>query len=305
MNLKTPILLITFNRPSHTRKVLERILEANPTELYVFQDGARDGNKDDVIKCEKVRQVIDEMVGEIANIHLNKYYSNVNLGCGPGPYAAMTWFFSNVEFGIVLEDDLDPHPIFFEYMENLLIRYKDESRVGLVTAHNQKRIYTGKNTYYLTYNMSGTLGWGTWARVWKNFDFNIEYDRTAFDKSLKVYYHLPKPYRDYENHLYAKWMTGSRHDVWDHMLKYYLLINGYLDAKPNCCLVSHLGTDVDATHTGYTDPGYLMDIKEELFIPMTHPTLIKVDDFEIRRAWIKSAKIVVKRILKMFGYSKN
>ena len=39
--LNTPILLITFNRPSHTQKVLESILNAQPKDLYVFQDGAR------------------------------------------------------------------------------------------------------------------------------------------------------------------------------------------------------------------------------------------------------------------------
>lgn len=54
----TPILLITFNRPTHTRCVLERILEAKPQELYVFQDGARVGNENDVQKCTEVRQTI-------------------------------------------------------------------------------------------------------------------------------------------------------------------------------------------------------------------------------------------------------
>ena len=41
---KTPILLITFNRPDHTRRVLTEILKQEPQELYVCQDGARDGN---------------------------------------------------------------------------------------------------------------------------------------------------------------------------------------------------------------------------------------------------------------------
>ena len=42
-----PVLLITFNRPEHTRRVLEAILAAQPHDLYVFQDGAREGNVDD------------------------------------------------------------------------------------------------------------------------------------------------------------------------------------------------------------------------------------------------------------------
>lgn len=308
----TPILLITFNRPEHTRRVLERVLEAKPQNLYVFQDGAREGNERDRQKCAEVRQVIEELWGKYISNHstaaqggevtLHRYYSDTNLGCGPGPYTAISWFFTEEEYGIVLEDDLDPHPLFFEYMEDLLVRYRDERLVGLITAHNQHRIYTGKSTYYFTYNMSGTLGWGTWKRVWKYFDFNIAYNQDDFDTALKNNYNLPKPYRDYENHFYAKWLTGSRNDVWDHQFKYYLLMNGYLDAKPNSCLVSHLGNDSEATHTGFDDPNYLMDIHENLFNPMQHPSVIRVDDYETRRAWIKAIKIIVKRVFKLIDY---
>lgn len=58
----TSILLITFNRPSHTRRVLGRILEASPRDLYIFQDGAREGNASDVQKCQEVHEVIDELI---------------------------------------------------------------------------------------------------------------------------------------------------------------------------------------------------------------------------------------------------
>ena len=57
----TPILLITFNRPEHTKRVLEAILAAQPLELYVFQDGAREGNENDTLKCAEVRRVVEDM----------------------------------------------------------------------------------------------------------------------------------------------------------------------------------------------------------------------------------------------------
>ena len=55
-----PILLIVFNRPEHTRKVLESIMESHPLDLYIFQDGARKGNELDGEKCEKVSSVEEE-----------------------------------------------------------------------------------------------------------------------------------------------------------------------------------------------------------------------------------------------------
>ena len=56
-----PILLITFNRHEHTRRVLEAIMAAQPQDLYVFQDGARNGNEDDLKKCAEVRQVVESL----------------------------------------------------------------------------------------------------------------------------------------------------------------------------------------------------------------------------------------------------
>ena len=83
----TPILLITFNRPTHTRCVLERILEAKPQELYVFQDGARAGNENDVQKCTEVCQTVEELwdnyiskVKEQNAPTIHRYYSDTNLG---------------------------------------------------------------------------------------------------------------------------------------------------------------------------------------------------------------------------------
>lgn len=59
--MHTPILLITFNRPEHTRRVLTEILKQEPQSLYVCQDGAREGNENDRIKCQEVRDVIKEL----------------------------------------------------------------------------------------------------------------------------------------------------------------------------------------------------------------------------------------------------
>jgi hypothetical protein len=108
---QVPILLITFNRPTHTRKVLEVIRAQQPKQLFVFQDGARNNNEKDTIKCAEVRKVVKELVDW--DCELKTYYSEVNLGCGPGPASAITWFFENVEQGIILEDDCIPHTDFF------------------------------------------------------------------------------------------------------------------------------------------------------------------------------------------------
>ena len=278
----TPILLITFNRPNHTRKVLERILEAKPQALYVFQDGAREGNANDAVRCAEVREVVSELTARYAYEHkdfvLHTLYSPTNLGCGPGPAAAISWFFEHVEMGIILEDDIIPHPIFFDFMQNMLCHYAHDDRIGAVMGHNIFRKYSCCNSYYFTFNTEGTLGWGTWRRVWKNFNFNVEVDREALCNVLRNKFYLPLKYCMRLAEHFDVVLAGDRYDRWDYQFEYCLLKHGYLNIKPNSCLTSHEGDDVDATHIGcYRNSGYKMEVHEHRFQPIKHPHKIGVD----------------------------
>ena len=126
----TPILLITFNRPDHVRQVLIEIRKQQPAQLFVCQDGAREGNVLDFERMQQVRDVINELVDWPCELHT--LYQDKNLGCGPGPATGISWFFSQVEMGIVLEDDAVPHPDFFEYAVTLLEKYKDDESVRAI-----------------------------------------------------------------------------------------------------------------------------------------------------------------------------
>lgn len=271
---KTPILLITFNRPDHVRTALTEIRKVQPIKLYIAQDGVRANRPDDKAQIMAVRELVKELIDWPCELHT--HYSETNLGCGRGPYEAMSWFFEEEEYGIVLEDDIIPHPLFWGYMEELLEKYNDDERIGMVTAHNLQRYYTRHNSYYFTYEMAGTLGWGTWRRVWKNFDFKIPYDEQRFVKALRKY-SIPRYCIEKECVNYKKWLSGSREDCWDYQFDYYLLLNGYLNARANSCLTSHEGDDENATHKGYVNPNYKMDVKIERFTPISHPQEVRID----------------------------
>ena len=104
--LDTPVLLIIFNRPALTRKVFESIGKARPHHLYVAADGPRPGQAEDEKRCRQSRAIIDSVDWDC---EVRTKYSAVNLGCGPGPATAITWFFENVDQGIILEDDCVPN----------------------------------------------------------------------------------------------------------------------------------------------------------------------------------------------------
>ena len=292
--LQTPILLITFNRPDHVRKALMEIRTELPTELFIAQDGPRADRLDDVQKIQAVREAIKEIVDWPCNLHT--LYQEKNLGCGRGPYEAMSWFFQQVEYGIILEDDIVPHKLFWHYMEELLGKYRDDTRVGMVCGHNLHRYYSRHNSYYFTYEMEGTLGWGTWRRVWEKFDFMIPYNAQQLDAAMRDY-GMPYLYRQKLNRLYKGWLSTNRHDCWDYQFDYFLLVNRYLNVRANSCLTSHEGDDADATHIGFGNPGYKMDVNETLFEKLIHPKKIAIDRSEKHRMYKQEIKLLAKKIL--------
>ena len=105
-----PVTLFTFNRPWHTRRTVEALLEndlADESELIVFSDGPR--NYQDKHKIGEVRQYLNSISGfkKVSLIERPQ-----NLGLGQSIINGVTEVLRDQEKIIVLEDDLIT-PTFF------------------------------------------------------------------------------------------------------------------------------------------------------------------------------------------------
>jgi len=107
----TPLLLIAWRRPPTLRQVIDAIRPVAPTRLYVACDGPNPERPGEAKKVAATRAVIEQEIDWPCQIE--KLYSDVNQGCRLGVSHAITWFFEQVEEGIILEDDYVPHPDFF------------------------------------------------------------------------------------------------------------------------------------------------------------------------------------------------
>lgn len=283
--LNTPILLITFNRPTHTRRVLERILEANPKDLYIFQDGARVGNETDVQKCQEVRDVIDELVTTHNNalpvregkgVGLHRNYSSINLGCGPGPMTGINWFFENVEQGIIIEDDALPHPDFFGYAEELLNKYKDVDNVRAIgSMHLDSQTY-GDGSYYFSMMNRTFCAWATWRRAWRDFDYyHRDVTRKQFDNCLKQY-GCGLRMREYWCERLEEIQKDALHDSsWDQQFWMSIWLHHGKGIMPNVNLSTNIGFDAEGTHT--TDANSFGANREtHPILPLKHPSTEKI-----------------------------
>ena len=270
-----PILLIGFNRPEHTRRVLEAIMAAQRKDLYVFQDGAREGNENDVKKCAEVRQVVEDMTKGSA-VRLHTYFSDRNLGCGPGPMTALNWFFSENEYGIILEDDAVPHPDFFPFCEELLLKYKDDYEVRAIGSMHLDTTTYGDGSYYFSMMNRTFCAWASWARAWKDFDlYHRNVTRKQLNQCLKEY-GCGLRMREYWCDRLAEVQKDAYHNSsWDQQFWMSIWLNHGKGIMPNVNLSTNIGFGVDATHT-FSSSSIGSNRKSESIMPLRHPSSTRI-----------------------------
>ena len=266
----TPILLINFNRPDFTRQVLTVIMQQSPAELYVFQDGPRPNCPADPARLAQVRDVIDQLT-EDTPTHVHKRYSPHNLGCGPGPADALTWFFSQVESGIVIEDDAVPHPDFFPYAQQLLQRYADDPTVMAIGSMNVDKQRPNPESYYFSMMNRNLCAWASWRRAWNNFDLRLfSVSRCTLARALRQYGCSVLEREYWCDRLDEVHKDGVGNSSWDMQFLMSIWLHHGKGIIPNVNLTSNIGMVVDATHP--SEQGNIIDsVPTYPILPLVHP----------------------------------
>jgi len=244
---ETPILLVTFNRPKHTSEVLAQIKLQQPRYLYVFQDGARDEIPEDREKCKAVRELINREVDW--NCNLKTLYEEKNLGCGYGPVKAISWLFENEEQGIILEDDIVPSKDFFRFSVEMLIKYRDDNRIWMISGMNRMERWKPNCQSYVFTRLGNTWGWASYRRAWKYFDHDMITWFTGDGKAKINKIVGEKKFEAYEKDFDFHCSPERRNDVWDYHWHFARLYYSGLCVVPSVNLVSNIGFDQESTHT--------------------------------------------------------
>jgi hypothetical protein len=277
--LKTPVLLLIFNRPEHARMVLARIREAKPTVLYIAADGPRNGKPKEEELCARARAIVSEIdwLCEVKTL-----FRDENMGCRSAVSTALDWFFEREPEGIVLEDDCMPHPTFFRFASELLERYRHDDRVMCITGNNFQPSM-GEYPYSYYYSIfNHCWGWASWARAWKHFHTaGSELDNKELLRWMSEQY--PRNvFRD----VWLRNFRGARDgeiDTWDYSWTLACWTRGGLTCTPSRNLVSNIGFGEGATHT--TDSQNFMASMPayEMSWPLKHPNQVtrspKFDEF--------------------------
>ena len=247
MSFDAPILLIAWRRPQTLRQVIDAIRQVQPTRLYVACDGPSSDRPGDADKVLATRKVIEDEINWPC--HIERLYSDVNQGCRLGVSRAISWFFDQVEEGIILEDDCVPHPDFFNYCTSLLERYRDDTRVWCISGNNfQNGQWRGDGSYYFS-RYNHCWGWASWRRCWQHYDANLSKWPALRDSGLLKTIFTDPAERQYWSRIWQRLIDTGLPNTWDYQWAFTCMTNNGLTALPNRNLVHNVGFGADATHT--------------------------------------------------------
>lgn len=278
-----PIVLFVYNRPQHTLKTLEGLMQnelAEMSELFIFCDGPKaDATKQDRQRINKVRDLVKKK-NWCKKVTIKE--SHVNKGLADSIIAGVTEIVNSYGKIIVLEDDIVTARGFLRYMNDALEVYQSDKKVMHVGSYlPYTNSYKKLPETFLSRFMS-CWGWATWKTSWNkaNWDDSELYEQIK-DPKVRYEFNLEGVlnfHEQLENNINGsintwaiKWFTSI------------FLCNG-LCLYPSHSLTKNIGFD------GTGENCDIIDVKER----------------EGRRSFIKVAKIKIeesslgKRYLKRY-----
>lgn len=278
-----PVLLTIWRRPEATRRVLDRVREAQPGRLLIAGDGP--GADADRATVMATRRLVE--AGVDWDCDVETLYRDRNRGCRAAMSEALDWFFERVPEGIVLEDDCVPHRDFFGYCAELLDRYRDDDRVLHIGGDNSSHAAWGSDDSYRFVRWSKVWGWASWRRAWQQYDRDLHLwrARTRGGRARRV---LPDRFdREVWVPRFERLRTEGRPDTWDYQWIATGLLHDGLAIVPRVNLVTNVGFGPEATHTRRA-ASPLAEQPTGPILPLHHPDTVALDEVTDRHLLLHS-----------------
>lgn len=241
-----PTILITYNRPSHTKQVLDALKQNNIKNLYIFSDAPKTDK--DNIAVNQVRELIKFIDWTIPEV----IYQKENQGLAKSIINAVDTVFEKHDKLILLEDDCIPHKYFFDFMYACLSKYENYKRIfginGYTVPISDKQIQDYPYDVYF-YQRIGSWGWATWKDRWVHYNRNIQ---ELLDEVKAKKIPLNKVGNDIPIQI-EKYLRGELKDVWTLNWLLAVLLKGGYYIYPTSSHIENIGYDGTGLHSGNSD----------------------------------------------------
>ena len=211
---------------------------------FIYADNAKNPNA--VEKVNAVRDYIDNFKDNSVFKKVTVIKAEKNKGLANSIISGVTEVINKYGKAIVVEDDLLTGKDFLQYMNGALDFYKDNSKVGSISAYTYDidSLKNYKKDVYMTYK-GECWGWATWKDRWCSVDWSVS--------NYKDFYRNYKKRKAFDSlelgltHMLDMQMCGKR-DSWAVRWVYHLFENNLMTVYPKVSRVVNIGFDGSGTH---------------------------------------------------------
>ena len=272
--LDVSVLLVFYDRPETFSQVFSQVRQARPARLFLYQDGPR--GEQDMEGIEACRAIASEADWEC---DVYRCYLDVNQGCDPTMYHAVTWALSLTDKLIILEDDCVPSLSFFPFCKEMLDRYENDTRVMMIAGFNTDEVSPDVSDDYFFTSVFSTWGWATWRRMADQWDSDYTFMHDAYNlRQLKALMR-ERRYRPGTLAMFREHSRSGKEHL-ETIVQAAMLLGSGLAVMPSRNLISNIGFSV-GTHNAaslQTMPHRLRRLftmkRSELTFPLRHPSQV-------------------------------
>jgi hypothetical protein len=234
--VETPVLFVTFARPEYARETFSGIKKARPKKLYFYSDKARENNSDESRRNNIIRSFVNEIDWEC---DLKTFFREHHSGdIDTSLWSAFDWIFDNEEEAIILEEDCVPSRAFFDFCDQMIPKFKNDSRIWVISGNNFMDKYNPNGYDYFFSHFPFMYGWASWRDRWKK----VMRDRLPIEK-IREYKLFNQLYVDPRAAKQALKFTEKivNTPCWDYRLTISMKCHGGFGVIPRINLVSNIG----------------------------------------------------------------
>ena len=252
MTALAPIVLFTFNRPIHTKKVLEALALnnlASESILYVFCDGPKENTtQENLLKIQETRDIVKSKIW-CKEVHIIE--QEKNKGLANSVIDGVTEIINKYDKVIVLEDDIVTAKGFLQYMNSALEIYNEEEKVGCIHAWNYAMDVSSnqESTFFL--RGADCWGWATWKKKWDLFEKNgTKLLENIQQKKLEYSFNRNGTHQFIEM---LKDQIDGKNNSWAIRWHASLFLKNQLCLQPTVGIIKNIGLDGSGIHCDNND----------------------------------------------------
>ncbi len=269
----TPIALLIFNQPDATAQVFEVIRQIQPTQLFVIADGARPNRGNEAQKCADTRAILDRVDWDCEVL---KNYADCHLGSKYRVATGLNWVFEEVAEAIILEADCLPDLSFFPFCQELLARYRSDTRIMSISGST---VRDGRQAPPYSYRFSHHChrwGWATWQRAWQYFDVEMsQWNEIQQQNMLQDIFADAPTVKYWQRTLQA--VQDGHLDTWNDQWNLASWLQSGLSINPTTSLVANVGFRADDTRRSDIESRWANLPVAAMPFPLQHPPFVVRD----------------------------